>query len=240
MILRLEEIDSTNSYAKANIDSFEDKTVIHALKQTKGRGRLNRLWVDLGEGNLFVSIVLKPSNEYLPLYSNITQYTSLVLCNVLDEFGVHPKIKWPNDVMIDGLRKISGILCETVMEAHELQGIIVGVGVNLNAEKSMVESVPDRVVTSLNLETGKSVDRYLFLEKFINEFFKNYEKFLKEGFSMLEKEYLKRSCFLNKEVNIQVLNEVKSGLVKGLSSDGGLILQTDDKKELELTIGDIL
>ena len=63
-----------------NISALEDRTVIHAIRQTSGRGRLNRSWIDLGEGNLFMSIVLKPSNTFNEIYPNITQYLSVSLC----------------------------------------------------------------------------------------------------------------------------------------------------------------
>ena len=109
-VIKLEEIDSTNSYAKQNIDTLSDKSIIHALRQTSGRGRFNRKWIDLGDNNLFFSIVLKPSDKYINVLSNITQYACVVLCNILEKYGVKALIKWPNDVMIDGERKISGIL----------------------------------------------------------------------------------------------------------------------------------
>ena len=77
-IIQLEEVSSTNLYAKENLDSFEDKTVIIAISQTSGRGRFDRKWVDLGEGNLFMTIVLKPSNSFEEVYANLTQYLSVV------------------------------------------------------------------------------------------------------------------------------------------------------------------
>ena len=85
-----------------NISALEDRTVIHAIRQTSGRGRLNRSWIDLGEGNLFMSIVLKPSNTFNEIYPNITQYLSVSLCKVLETYGLKPQIKWPNDVLING------------------------------------------------------------------------------------------------------------------------------------------
>lgn len=74
-----ENIDSTNRWAKNNIETLEDKTVISAGVQTQGRGRLQRSWVDLGEGNLFMSLVLKPAETFDEHYSNLTQYMSLSL-----------------------------------------------------------------------------------------------------------------------------------------------------------------
>lgn len=239
-ILRLEETESTNSYAKEHISAMADKTVVHALRQTCGRGRLNRKWVDLGENNLFFSIVLKPSDVFKSVYSNLTQYASVILCKVFENYGINPKVKWPNDVMVDGKRKICGILCETVVEKGSLKGIILGIGVNLNAAQNDVENIPDRVVTALNLEIGKPVNADAFLNEFLDNFFENYDKFLSEGFEFIMNDYLNRNCFLEKDLKVQVLNEIKSGYAKNINNKGELILQTDNNKELILNIGDIL
>jgi BirA family biotin operon repressor/biotin-[acetyl-CoA-carboxylase] ligase len=239
-VIKLEETKSTNTYSKENLTLLEDKTVVHALRQTHGRGRLNRTWVDLGENNLFFSIVLKPSTDFKAVYSNLTQYASVILCKIFENYGLNPKVKWPNDVMIDGQRKICGILCETVIENSELKGIILGIGINLNASKEDVENIPDRVVTALNLETGASVNPDAFLNEFLSEFFKTYDEFLSKGFDFIMNDYLKRNCFLEKDLSVQVLNDVKSGYAKGINDNGELILQTADNKDLILNIGDIL
>ena len=63
-------VNSTNLYSKEHINNIKNKTVIYTSKQTNGRGRFNRAWVDLGNENLFVSIVLKPSKDLKPVYSN--------------------------------------------------------------------------------------------------------------------------------------------------------------------------
>lgn len=239
-VIKLEETKSTNTYSKESLTLLEDKTVVHALRQTNGRGRLNRTWVDLGENNLFFSIVLKPSTDFKAVYSNLTQYASVILCRIFENYGLNPKVKWPNDVMIDGQRKICGILCETVIENSELKGIILGIGINLNASKEDVDNIPDRIVTALNLETGASVNPDAFLNEFLTEFFKTYDEFLSKGFDFIMNDYLKRNCFLEKDLSVQVLNEVKSGYAKGINDNGELILQTEDNKDLILNIGDIL
>ena len=222
-VIKLEEAESTNGYAKMYIDTIPDKTAIHALRQTAGRGRLNRSWEDLGDGNLFVSIVLKPSNTFSDIYSNLTQYLSVALCKVLEAYSIKPEIKWPNDVLVNG-KKIAGILSETVMHSQILDGIVLGVGVNLNAEIENLSLVQDRQITSLNLETGKDVDVEVFLEEF----------------NMIKDDYLKRNCFLDKEVNIQVFNSVKTGVAKSVTDRGELVLNTKDNNETLLTIGDII
>ena len=71
-LITLKEVDSTNNYAKRNLEIFSDRTVVRALRQTSGKGRLNRSWVDLGEGNLFFSTVLKPSDKFCDIYANLS------------------------------------------------------------------------------------------------------------------------------------------------------------------------
>lgn len=238
-VIRLEEVESTNSYSKSHIDDFADRTAVHALRQTNGRGRLNRSWVDLGDKNLFLTIILKPSDTFNEIYPNITQYLSVSLCKVLESYGLNPQIKWPNDVLING-KKIAGILSETVMQGQKLKGLVLGIGVNLNSNQKDLDSIPDKIATSLNLEINKSVDTDTFLNKLLTEFFSDYDEFLKKGFINIKDEYIIRNCFLDKELNVQILNNIKSGFAKSINSRGELILQTKDNKESVLTIGDIL
>ena len=210
-IVRLEEVESTNSFAKANIDTFGDKTSIVTKRQTSGRGRLNRSWIDLGNSNLFLSIVLKPSDTFEEFYPNITQYLSVCVCKVLENYGLKPQIKWPNDVLVNGA-KIAGILSETVMQGIKLKGIVLGIGVNLNATKEKLENIPDKIATSLNLETGP----------------------------LIKEDYINRNCFLNKNLDVKVFNNIKTGLAKEITDKGELVLIDKNNEEMVLTIGDIL
>ncbi len=238
-IINLEEVNSTNLYAKENLDVLEDKTVIITNRQTAGRGRFDRKWIDLGEGNLFMTIVLKPSDVFKEVYANLTQYLSVSLAKVLEEYGLSPKIKWPNDVMVNNA-KIAGILSETVMQGSNFKGLVLGIGVNLNADCADLRQIKERVATALNVELEREyVDKKLFMEKLLGEFFKNYEEFLINGFPMIKEYYIKRCNFIGKEVSVQVFKQKKSGLVKGINDLGELVLE-DKNGEFILTMGDIL
>lgn len=238
-IISLGEVNSTNLYAKQNLDCLEDKTVICAVAQTSGRGRFNRTWVDLGEGNLFMTIVLKPSNIFEDIYANITQYLSVVLCKLFKEYGLESSIKWPNDVLIKG-KKISGILSETVMRGNTFKGLVLGVGVNLNAKPEDLSLVKDKKITALNIELGQCyADKNLFMEKLLNEFFAHYDEFLKHGFSYIKDDYVCACNFLGKEISVQVFNDKKSGTAEYINDAGELVLKQKDR-EFVLTMGDIL
>ena len=238
-VIQLEEVDSTNSYGKKHIDECEDKTAIITKKQTSGRGRLNRSWVDLGEENLFLSIILKPSETFNEIYPNLTQYLSVTLCKVIESYGIQTQIKWPNDVLIDG-KKIAGILSETVMQGQKLKGIVLGVGVNLNSNHEKINAIPNKIATSLNIETQKAIDLKEFLNKLLTEFFEHYDEFLQSGFLQIKDDYIKRNCFLGKELKVQVFNHIESGLAKAVNDLGELVLEDNNQREIVLTIGDTI
>ena len=238
-IINLEEVDSTNSYVKANIFGLSDRTVVISEKQSCGRGRFDRKWVDFGSGNLFMSIILKPSDCFNPVYSNLTQYMSVVLCRILEDYGLEPEIKWPNDVLISG-RKIAGILCETILSGSLLKGIVLGVGVNLNVDKDKLNLVKDREITALNLELSREYeDKKLFTEKLLREFFKNYDNFLHCGFSSIRDEYTKRCSFLGTKIKVKLYSDYVTGEAVNLSDTGELIVKVKGDS-IALNAGDIL
>ena len=234
----LEKVESTNLYGKEHLSELSDKTVVHALCQTEGRGRLQRKWVDLGKGNLFMSFILKPSTTFDETYSNLTQYLSVKLCEILETYGLEPQIKWPNDVLING-KKIAGILSETVMQGNSFKGLILGIGVNLNASDDVIKQITDKEVTALNMEVGKHVDCDNFRKDLCAAFFAEYSEFLNKGFELIKSDYINRACFLEKEVCVKVFDKEKHGIAKSVTDKGELVL-CDNNKEFVLTIGDIL
>ena len=237
-LLFLETVDSTNKYAKENLANIDDKTLVYANNQTAGRGRMNRKWNFNPGENVYASIVLKPSKELKEIYSNLTQYLSLVLVEVFEEYGLSPKIKWPNDVRVDR-KKISGILAESIFEKGELQGIILGFGVNLNCSIEDIEKI-DQSATSLNLELNKKIDRKIFLRKVIDKFCLRYNNFIEEGFLLIREDYKKRAEFLNMPVTVRVFDKEISGIAKDITAEGALKIIDENNKEHVLLIGDIL
>ena len=77
------------------------------------------------------------------------------------------------------------------------------------------------------------------MNKLLDEFFKNYDKFLKNGFIFIKDDYISRNSFLGKNLKVQVLNRIEEGLATSITDNGELILKRDNK-EFVLTIGDIL
>ena len=234
----LEEVESTNKYAKEHIDEYADMTVIYTDNQTAGRGRLNRVWNYMGKDNIYASIILKPSDTMKEVYSNLTQYLCVVLAQVFEESGVIPKIKWPNDIKINS-KKISGILAEGVIENGKLKGLVLGFGINLNTKKEILDKI-NQPATSLNIETGMVIDKQNFLKKVLEIFCLRYDSFIEEGFILIKDEYVRRASFLNKEVTVKVFENEISGKAIEITNNGALKLLDKNMNEHILLIGDIL
>ncbi len=239
-LLYLETVDSTNKYAKEYIKELSDKTVVYTYNQTSGRGRLERKWNYMGEDNIYASIVLKPSSEMKEVYSNLTQLLCVVLAEVMEEYNPisPPKIKWPNDIRING-KKISGILAEGVNNGKHFDGLVLGFGVNLNVSKDVLDKI-DQPATSLNIEAGECIDKDVFLKKVLERFCLLYNRFIEEGFLLIREDYKKRAEFLNKEVAVKVFDKIYKGIAEDVTSNGALVLKSEEDKKQILYIGDIL
>ena len=103
----LEEVDSTNTWAKANLDKFGPVGAVYTTSQTAGRGRRGHTWINASGQALYYTVVLKTElaqPESLPLFA------SMAVADALEQrYGIQCQIKWTNDLILDG-RKVCGIL----------------------------------------------------------------------------------------------------------------------------------
>ena len=156
-IVTLEEVHSTNSYALEFLPSLDDKTVVFTTHQFLGRGRYDRKWICDDTENLYMSIVLKPEKKHDYPYTNLTQYLSVSVCNVLEKnFGIQPNIKWPNDILVNGA-KISGILAETGVSNSQINGVVLGIGLNVNLKQETLNTI-DQNATSISVLKNYNYD----------------------------------------------------------------------------------
>ena len=121
-------IDSTNTYLKKLKRPKED-TLIIAKKQTGGRGTKGRSFI-CEEGGVYMSLLkLYPckAEESFSIMMN----SAVAVVNTLSAFDIKAKIKWPNDIIVNG-KKICGILIENVFEGEDVAKSIVGIGLNVN------------------------------------------------------------------------------------------------------------
>ena len=238
-IVTLEEIPSTNSYALEHISAFDDKSIVFAPHQSSGRGRFDRHWVCDDSENIYMSIILKPENVTNYPFPNLTQYLSVVVCKVLErEFLLKPSIKWPNDILVENA-KISGILAESCMVNNKIEGIVLGLGLNVNLRKETLDNI-DQNATSIGVLTEQQYDVEKILIKICDEFFENYDAFIQGGFEYIKTEYINRCGFLGKNILIRESGEKKPYFAKSIDDEGLLVAVDELNNECKIITGDVL
>lgn len=152
----LDEVDSTNTYARRLFDTLPHGAAVVAERQQAGMGRGGRRWHSPPGGNVYMTVVARPPVVHERNVGGITLSMALAVCDVLDAWGVAGAVKWPNDVRV-GRQKIAGILAQAVHTRHSLAGVVVGVGINANMGRHELERI-DQPATSLSVLTGRPVD----------------------------------------------------------------------------------
>ena len=238
-IIVLDEVDSTNDYAKTNFKQLKDGAVIMAKTQTHGRGRLCRNWVSKEDGNLYSSFILKDFSwisvpTHLPILCAVVLRRTFV--SVVGSDGAF-LLKWPNDVSY-GDGKISGILIES-----DVGGIVVGFGVNI----SKAPQVPNKKTSCLAqiLDKKNMPSPQEFLSIFIKLFNKAVVQYEELGIDAFNEEWEKYCRHLNKKVAInEGLDDntpLKEAVFLGLAKDGGARLKVDgEAKERVVYYGELV
>jgi BirA family biotin operon repressor/biotin-[acetyl-CoA-carboxylase] ligase len=128
-----ESIGSTNDEALAWATAgAPDLSLVIADEQTQGRGRLDRKWFTPKGSGLAFSLILRPAKDSV-LRSHLSRTVGLAALSIAEScsgLGLAPRIKWPNDILLSG-KKAAGILIETVWSGHDVDSLVVGMGVNV-------------------------------------------------------------------------------------------------------------
>jgi BirA family biotin operon repressor/biotin-[acetyl-CoA-carboxylase] ligase len=127
-IIELDMVDSTNEYCKRE-DRGEDFTVV-AFSQNAGKGTKGRSFVSSSDG-LYLSRMCHYQNFDSANTFKIMVNACVGVCKTLENFKIHPTIRWANDVLVNG-KKISGTLIENSFSGSSIRRSIVGIGLNVN------------------------------------------------------------------------------------------------------------
>ena len=235
--IHLESVDSTNDYAKTHCSEFNPKQIIciSAEEQTQGRGRMQRPWHSPKGHNIYATFYFQLPLHTLHLVS-LSQIMALSLSMVLLKEGLFPKIKWPNDVQLNG-KKMAGALCETQFHSEYIE-IFLGIGVNVNMDANQLAHI-DQPATSLSIETNHPWDCAALLKKLQKQFTADLQKFKKEGFTPFHSQF--ENLLAYKGQTIRCLEGKKEwvGICHSVTNDGQLNLYLPNKEMHTVLSGDV-
>ena len=237
-IIKLDAIDSTNSYLKKIMleKDISDYTIVTANFQTEGKGQLGYMWESEDSKNLLCSIYKKDLGIKVEDQFVLSMLVSLSIIRTLEKLNL-PKlyIKWPNDIM-SGNKKICGILVENMVKQNSIKESVIGIGLNVNQDT--FKNLPN--ATSIKKIKGVAFNIDELLNDLVNNIKKQFSDFNQSKIDLVFRQYedvLYRinipSTFKNSE------GDIFTGFIKGVSSLGRLKVLLEDNLTKSYTVKDI-
>ena len=221
----LPEVDSTLNEASRQAPSLAGPTWILALRQTVGRGRRGRAWVD-PVGNFAATLVMRPDGgpERAALRSFIASLALYDAIVAVTGRATGLALKWPNDVLLNG-GKLAGIL----LESNSTGALSIGIGVNLlNAPDATQLEEGSAPPVSLLSETGADVTPEDFLNALAPAFSRYETQFNAYGFAPIRTAWLDRAARLGQVITARTGTSDHIGTFETVDDGGALILRTNE------------
>jgi BirA family biotin operon repressor/biotin-[acetyl-CoA-carboxylase] ligase len=223
-----EVVQSTQKIASQLVyEDAPEGTVVIAEEQLSGRGRLNRSWHSPKYTGIWMSMIIRPKIA-LTKTPQLTLLTAVAVVQAIEEVtGLLPEIKWPNDILIDG-KKVTGILTELQAEADQVQSLIIGIGINVNQQKTDFPEELQEKASSLLIEKGEPILRADLIRTIFMIFERLYLLYLEKGFLPIKLLWESYAVSIGKELKARTLTGVIEGKALGITNDGVLLLEDRD------------
>lgn len=233
------ETTSTNDVAeKLAHDGVKEGVVVFAEAQTKGRGRLGRKWLSLAGRGLWFSVLLRPALRPQSATQLTVAAATALTRAIHKQTGLIAAIKWPNDILING-GKVAGILTELSAELDHVKYMILGIGIDVNFMPSHFPADLRRLATSLQIQSGREVDRAALAAVVLAELDADYRRVCAGKFAALADEWESQCTTLGKNVRILIGDRAIEGRAESLDDDGALLVRTQHGRLERIIGGDV-
>lgn len=223
-ILVYRSTSSTNDVAaEYGRNKENDGLAVFAEEQTAGRGRAGRRWESRSADSVLCSIVF---TESVPQHHLLCLACAVAVAEAIGPAaaGSHAKIKWPNDIMLNG-RKVAGILLESRMSQGG--GIcIVGIGINCHQRPDSFAEELRPTATSIDIESRSTTDRVVLARRLLTSL-DHWIEVAQQSSKRVIDRWSELSMQLGQRTAL-VFNGVKfTGHCIGVDPENGLILRLD-------------
>ncbi len=235
-ILLLDQVSSTNDTAKEKArENAPEGTLIIAKRQTAGKGRYGRTFHSPGNGNIYMSILLKPIIDVKD--ASFMTITAAVAVNqaIREICGIDSKIKWVNDIYI-GSKKVCGILTEAgfEMETSSLNYVIAGIGINISAHQ-----LPDEI-KDIACDIQSNASKTFSVNHLIAEILNNFEDlYFADSKQKIIENYRTMSCVLGNKITFEKDGIKQVGFAQEIDDNGALIVALECGKQFTIASGEI-
>lgn len=218
---------STNSDAMtAARNGAPHGSVIFADEQTAGRGRGEHAWHSAAGQGLYVSVILRlpmltSQLPWLPLAGGLAAAEAVRTAS-----GLAVDLRWPNDLLL-GPRKTGGILAEAQTDAGRLSFAVMGIGINVH--QTRFDPNLATPATSLDLESGRIIDRQQLLIALLESLDRETRSLLAPGAGKAIRARLEAASTWIRGRAVEVHGpQACIGLTDGLDEQGFLLVRTQD------------
>lgn len=210
-----------------------------AEQQISGRGRRGRQWVSPFASNLYMSTVWHFEQGVAAL-EGLSLATGVAVARALQRIGVsNVHLKWPNDILVleklgedfslsgrhKEYKKLAGILLEIAGNAADQCQVVIGVGVNLKMPENAAKNI-DQPWADVSSLLDKRFSRNKVTGYVLGEMLKMLTQFQHEGFKPFWKEWSSLDVYQDQPVELKMADKNISGIARGVSEKGALILET--------------
>ena len=232
-IVYFDETDSTNRQARMLArEGARHGTLVIADTQSAGRGRRGRGWISPAGEGIFMSLIIRPDMPPSQV-AKLSLMLALAVSRAIErETGLDAKIKWPNDIVING-RKVCGLLLEMDATAEKVDSIVAGVGINVH-QTAFDEEIA-HTASSLDLLAGRRVSRSAIVRAFLNEF----EQAMTLEDAQMMDAYRARSATIGQRVQVISLSGTYTGTAEGITESGSLLVLDENGEVREVLAADV-
>jgi BirA family biotin operon repressor/biotin-[acetyl-CoA-carboxylase] ligase len=157
--------------------------------------------------------------------------SAVAVAKAIESLEIRPRIKWPNDILIDG-KKVCGILLELAAQPDRIDYVVVGIGVNANIEFADLPESSRNVTTSLAAVLGERINRVQFTADLLSAFEKECERIDTGDWAGIKADWLQRCLMTGKQVTLSMMSGEVSGRFAGIDDNGSLMLESMQEQTL--------
>jgi BirA family biotin operon repressor/biotin-[acetyl-CoA-carboxylase] ligase len=233
---------STNADLRANLAHLSGPRLLVAENQTAGRGRAGRSWQAVSGSSLCFSLAWQFQGALSSL-AGLSLVVGVSLAQTLTHEGWPVQLKWPNDLLKDGL-KLGGVLIESVPVRSQSHAVwaIIGIGLNTQRSENLCASVGHEIAALSMRPIAQPIDRNRLCAQLVDGLTQALQEFQQHGLKNFIAPWQQYHAYANQVVSIteqgRLLHE---GIASGIDADGRLLLQslTAPTQFTAIAVGDV-
>ncbi len=209
-------------------DGAPEGTLVFAKQQTQGRGRLGRIW-ESPEGGAYCSIIVRPQRATAEI-PQLSLVAGLAVIEGLRQLThLHPSIRWPNDVLVEG-KKLAGILVEVKVGV-----VVIGIGVNVAASpEALAETATSLAALLPNCPHPHQVVGALW-----RRFSVWYDMWTWQGFAPVREALRPSMGLFGEVVHLTAGSQRFEGTARDLDEQGRLVVRLDSGMQRAFDMGEV-